>query len=726
LPHHRIAAAKLGGGQDPASPLWDELADLLTNWRFLEAKNEAGSPGTTYALADDVRQALAVMPRCHRAYDGLAAVADALFGSIRGLAEQPRLLTQTLTNRLRSRPVSSAARELIRAAERLLSELGCWVGADDGIRETHQWEAILAVSARLGLVHCRRDAGRVQDCSLDSQEVIRAHHFPTMRWASIAVCPVDGRVAVVTREGAVWTSDGAEPVALRPRSNLFAGFGQGFIGIDAHARLLYWDRSLPRPTLLAHDLPGVGCSVAVTPGGAAAVVLAGDRPDSQRLLLIRGQMGTPPTCTPWSSEGCLVTAACLDDQGARVVLATADRQLSLVDLATGKSAQRIGLSQFAGRPLGEVIHCACASAAGGTRVLFADVDGAICLWETASGRLRYVARYRDIQSPSELIALTWLADSERFVVATHDRVKVLGVTDTAPEGLVPTASAVTDCTIAADGWLVLVQEQAQRLTWIREGVACEMYYHPAFRPRVVVGDGADGEILVGGHGTLARLRPGHPPGTDDALDIFDRPIISVLPIEPGSVAAVCETGEIKLVRLSEDHVRPIRSPLRYWEQSGASCLDSGRDVLCWGRLIADSATSRVFVARQHGAAEDVFSGHDPIVAVATTRNGPLIHIALPREVVSFARQGREWKPIMRRAESLSALAALSEDRLVVLPSERAWLEIWSATESLRTLARCYLPVSATCLATSGQQILVGTLDGKHVLLTLHQEGGATS
>ncbi len=41
LPYHRLEAAKLGGKDDPASPLWDAVADLLTDWQFLEAKTEA-------------------------------------------------------------------------------------------------------------------------------------------------------------------------------------------------------------------------------------------------------------------------------------------------------------------------------------------------------------------------------------------------------------------------------------------------------------------------------------------------------------------------------------------------------------------------------------------------------------------------------------------------------------------------------------------------------------
>jgi len=41
LPHHRLQAAKLKGRDDPASPLWGAVANLLTDWHFLEAKSEA-------------------------------------------------------------------------------------------------------------------------------------------------------------------------------------------------------------------------------------------------------------------------------------------------------------------------------------------------------------------------------------------------------------------------------------------------------------------------------------------------------------------------------------------------------------------------------------------------------------------------------------------------------------------------------------------------------------
>jgi len=54
LPHHRIEAAKLGGGDDPNSELWDAVADLLMDWQFLEAKAEADP---NFGFEADRRQA---------------------------------------------------------------------------------------------------------------------------------------------------------------------------------------------------------------------------------------------------------------------------------------------------------------------------------------------------------------------------------------------------------------------------------------------------------------------------------------------------------------------------------------------------------------------------------------------------------------------------------------------------------------------------------------------
>ncbi len=41
LPYHRLEVAKLAGKDDPKSKYWDAVADLLTDWQFLEAKTEA-------------------------------------------------------------------------------------------------------------------------------------------------------------------------------------------------------------------------------------------------------------------------------------------------------------------------------------------------------------------------------------------------------------------------------------------------------------------------------------------------------------------------------------------------------------------------------------------------------------------------------------------------------------------------------------------------------------
>ena len=674
-----------------------------------------------YDLADDIRQAMAVFPRGHRAYGKLAVLCEALFGSIPGLAEQPQLLTQTLTNRLRRRPVSAEARVLIERGEHLLRDREWWLRAEDGILETRNWQDIVAVSPRRNLVHCVRKEGGILDCRMDSQDLVRTHHLPTQHLVALAVCPSDERLAVLTTEGAVWTVDGLEPVSLRPRESCFAGLAKGFIGVDAGARLTYWCRDAGTLVHLASEMPTQGCGISVTRNGEAAVVLAGDRPQSQRVLLIRGRDGAVPTCVTWPGDGRLVTASCLDDSARLLVLSTTDRQLTLVDLETGAVVHRIALSQSPGRPLGEVVHCSCIDTDGGPKVVFADLDGVICLWETAPGRLVRLRRYREIHAQSRLVCLEWLQDGEHILVATPDSLGVLGVEESFDSESAATAHAVTSCAIGRDGWLTLVQQRAQRVTWVFEGAVRATNYHPAFRPSVVAATGEGGEVMVGGHGTLVVMRPGRKVDSNDALDIFDRPIVSILPQESGTVAAVCETGEVKLVRLSEEWVRPLHPWTRSWQQQGACRVGDGMDILCWGRFIEGAATSRVYLLCRDGRVEQVFSGRDQILSVVSTPKDPLIHVALQEEVVTYARQGRSWGIVTRRFVRIRAMAALGDDRLAIVSATGPWLEIWAATQSLPTLANCYLPVSVTCIETSGQAVLLGTHDGQHVLLTLHHE-----
>jgi hypothetical protein len=60
LPFHRLEAAKYGAPNDPKSPLWDAVADLLMDYQFLEAKAEATSDWlehTSPASEDPTREA---------------------------------------------------------------------------------------------------------------------------------------------------------------------------------------------------------------------------------------------------------------------------------------------------------------------------------------------------------------------------------------------------------------------------------------------------------------------------------------------------------------------------------------------------------------------------------------------------------------------------------------------------------------------------------------------
>jgi hypothetical protein len=218
------------------------------------------------------------------------------------------------------------------------------------------------------------------------------------------------------------------------------------------------------------------------------------------------------------------------------------------------------------------------------------------------------------------------------------------------------------------------------------------------------------------------LRPGRQPVRDDGLDIFYRHVVSVLSQDVNTLVAVSETGEIKLIRLADEWVKQIQPPKLHWEHAGACRLSDSNDIVCWGRSISNACTSDVYVVCADGRIEKVFNTRNLVGAVACTPVGPMIHIGVDEEVITYTRRNTSWEPVMRRKERVSHLAALGADHIVVMPTERNWLEIWSTDDLLRTVAVCYMPISVRCISTKNDFILLGTNDGRHVLLTAHHKG----
>ncbi len=737
LPFHQLASAKLAGNDSTSTQYWNAVADLLTDWRFLEAKAEADpNPGVSpltgkkggghliFELADDLRQVVDQMPPDHPALPKLILLYEAMIGTVMGLTEQPARFTQTMTNRLRLRPLSPAAQELLRQGESLLCSHTWWLKSEDGIVESKLWDGIVAVSLQRGLVYCTQGEDRIVDCLLASQKVVSEHRLPTTNATETAVCPGDGRLATVTTDGSVYTVSGQMPIRLRQRSNCFAGLGNGFIGIDPQGNLIYWTAAQGAPDLLAAEMPARGCSVSITATGNAAVVVAGDRAPAQRLILITSAANSSPACRVWKGDKRIVTAAALSEGSKLLAFATTDRRLTVISLETEQVLGTVSLSQSPGRPLAEVTRCACTCATGSSvRVVFAVADGVLGVWDLKTGQIQRVGAYRGLDTGEPLICLDWLADSQHFVVATRDSLKTVGISEQITAPTAAARTAITACAVGADRWVSLIQEKAQRITWYHEGAIRETFYHPAFRPCSIASHGLNGEVLAGGHGALLLLRPGQQPQENDSLNIFDRPLVTVLPQDAQSTVAVSETGEIKLVRLAEEWVKPAQPPWTHWKQEGACWLGSDQDIVCWGRTISDACSSEIHIVHRRGTTEKIFTARGLIAGVACTDSGRMIHVGVDEEVITYARRGATWEPHTRRLGRITHLAPLGKDHLVAVLANGCWLEVWSTNDPLQTVGVCYIPVSVRCLSTCLHLILIGTNDGRHILIDAIQPKG---
>ena len=95
LPYHVLEVAKLIGKDDPQANEWDAVADLLTDWQFLEAKAEAA---VIFDLVQDFSAAASAMPKDHPRRRILSLLEEAVRRDVHFIDRHPTTLFQCMWN----------------------------------------------------------------------------------------------------------------------------------------------------------------------------------------------------------------------------------------------------------------------------------------------------------------------------------------------------------------------------------------------------------------------------------------------------------------------------------------------------------------------------------------------------------------------------------------------------------------------------------------------------
>lgn len=187
------------------------------------------------------------------------------------------------------------------------------------------WRAVhVAASSALRavyVIHNNNGAARAFDAETGKDR--GAIHIPGVRFKRVACSPVEGKIAIASSEGAVWTVDqGREPVLLAKADGAevcaLAFSDDGQLLFAGSNRLRCWEAASRRPLFSLHRLEGSGGDFSGTPNPGSPFLTGGGVCWVIEPALPRRRLGREEVARLWTR---LASPSPLEGRGAAAELA---------------------------------------------------------------------------------------------------------------------------------------------------------------------------------------------------------------------------------------------------------------------------------------------------------------------------------------------------------------------------------------------------------------------
>ena len=667
--------------------------------------------GLLYELLEDLQRA-EVLP-----------MRDAVLSGLGAIHERPDLAEVIVLNRLRSRTLPPIFDAFQKRTEAELDRRGTWLSAQTPFGNERTVTGVISVSPLRGVFHAVRDEHSLEEYSLASYQLLGRRVLPSgVNKESLIFDPVNDRIAW-TDEGVVYLDGERLPIQVRYPPHCL-GFFEGLIAIDEADSLVWFSAKHRTTSILATNISPAFAAIAFSPDHHAAVLIDGDRLLDQRILLLRIEAGEA-RATEWMRPPFPVCSACLNEAASAVVLATRGRSLKIYDITTGSLLKEATYRVAAGTPVrGLAMDCCALTVEDRLYCLLATNEGELLAWDTATDVVRRRGVYRGLRESDRLQALEPDPTERRFIVATTKWIQSLSSDG---EDITTSKVPVTQCSYWPDGWLVIASASAKAVTWFEKRVWRGDFIYATHEPVTVAAHGNGGAAYVGyKSGAVVQLEPGRTPEFEDALDLFDHAVRAVMPIDGGRVLAISERGELKIARFRPANVDRILRHIETLRDEQFVCwLGKPGDFVSCGRCHAGDAHTSVVVVRENDSRETILKTRDLAVALAAGADGATVYVAFNGKVMRFRHQDGWWITEGERKTTVEAMHGTASGTLAIVRHERGcgWLELWSGSEDMRTMASAELPLDCTSLTVNGQVIAIGAIDGSYCLMEIRNERG---
>ncbi len=698
LPHHRLHGYT--GLQNEAL-----FCDLL----FIEASIRKGL--LDQLLADFEAASRLPAPRVN-------LIRNVVTPSLPVLRQLPESALVTIINRLRNEDLGGQLRSRVHRGEKALDARGGWLCAMTRFGLNQSVKGLVTLSVSRNVCQILKEAGELETRTLNTQKPIESSTpFLGATPSFIINHPQTGKMIWGDIAGNLYSESQRLPVQLNPRAHALTFWDNGIVGINSQRFLFYYDLQAYTVSILAENLSSIAARSASSQDGKVALVVSGDRIPGQRIFLLDNRTTYPQT-NEWPAFETPVTEASLDESGAWVVVALRNRILKMITSQARQLIAEISSRVAGGKAVrGNVVSSHIAWYGGQAYVLLATAEGELLVWDHSNHILRDRGFYRGIQEQSEVRALASNPACGVFIVATNRQILELPMVG---ESELKMATPINGCAIAATGQTVQISSAARSVRWIEQEQTREVFLVNNYEPSAIAVT-EDGAVAFAGYsrGSVIRLLPACRPELEDAVDLFDRPVVSLVGLDEKTVLAASANGQFRIVGFQPVQVLREIEPVGIGrEEQFIRRVGQGNDFLTCGRSQYGNAISSIVVIRSDNSREVVTETRELIKDAVANLKGDRIYVAFNEAVHCYTKKANRWVANGERSASVNYLAVVGGDFLCAIQhqGEIEWLEVWPLFGDWKvTLALSELPFPCHCLDAKGNFITVGSIDGRYAI-----------
>lgn len=648
----------------------------------------------------------------------LQYIKKSLLNGIAAIRNAPQSAIFSLLNRLNQSEQPNLVKLYYDNAVKHLDTKGVWLSAQTAYPETQYIDSIIGVNAERNSIYSYSQDHLLSIRSLDTytiKDIVQVS--ADNRVIKISIHPIKETIAQLCYDGEVVIVKDRNPYRLKPLEKCFSWFGTGVIGINELGFLSYIDLDKAHDSVICDKPIEQFSFLAVSKNLQSCILISGDRLPLQKCILVQYSQELPK-CFELEHPGSVISAVCMDQTGRFILYATYTKELILYNILQRKS-EVISYRTVNNIPTRDRIDaCVLSTSAGSQLAAFTTQAGEVIAWDITNDVLLRKGVFKGIEEQTHIVGLDISNNNCNIIIATNKSISIINAHDYSK---INTKSPIVQCAISPDGWFTLANKQGKTVSWYHQGILAATFSNGILAPTAVTTFGDGGRIVAGySNGSVVKLEPNVSPMEDDGLKLFDgSAVVSIVNLDNDRVLVGSYNGELKVTNFAhQTECIPLK---RFTDINEALLLrrlnPSGELIVC-GRSNTGNCAFSVQVVRVDDTREIVMETKSIIRDLASGQNGNSIYIVLTDKVLLFRREHNKWQIAGTKTTRASLVHGYQNGIIAITNNSMNWIELWDDSIEMKTVFTTELPIQASCMAVSDDQVAIGTTDGAHCILQI--------